>query len=79
MMVVEQGRYVGIVLEKGSWEMAIITRSGKCRKDEQGGAVRKRSGTSKARAALLVLVAENQRQYRGGRYAQVAQNCVKIK
>jgi transposase len=35
-MVVEQGRYVGIDLGKRSWEMAVITRSGKCRRNEQG-------------------------------------------
>ena len=35
-MVVEQGRYVGIDLGKRSWEMAIITRTGKFRTNEQG-------------------------------------------
>jgi predicted NBD/HSP70 family sugar kinase len=35
-MVVEQGRYVGIDLGKRTWEMAIITRSGKFRTNEQG-------------------------------------------
>jgi transposase len=35
-MVVEQGRYAGIDLGKRSWEMAVITRSGKCRRNEQG-------------------------------------------
>jgi transposase len=35
-MVVEHGRYVGIDLGKRTWEMAIITRSGKFRTNEQG-------------------------------------------
>jgi hypothetical protein len=30
-VVVEKGRYVGIDLGKRTWEMAIITRSGKFR------------------------------------------------
>jgi transposase len=37
-MVVEQGRYVGIDLGKRTWEMAIITRTGKFRMNEQGDA-----------------------------------------
>jgi transposase len=37
-MVVEQGRYVGIDLGKRTWEMAIITRSGKFKTNEQGDA-----------------------------------------
>jgi transposase len=35
-MVVEKGRYVGIDLGKRTWEMAIITRSGKIKVNEQG-------------------------------------------
>jgi hypothetical protein len=35
-MVVEKGRYVGIDLGKRTWEMAIITRSGKFRANKQG-------------------------------------------
>jgi predicted NBD/HSP70 family sugar kinase len=37
-MVVQKGRYVGIDLGKKTWEMALITRSGKFRKNEQGDA-----------------------------------------
>ena len=37
-MVVEQGRYVGIDLSKRTWEMAIITRTGKVRINGQGDA-----------------------------------------
>jgi hypothetical protein len=37
-MVVEQGRYVGIDLGKRTWEMAIITRSGKFKMNAQGDA-----------------------------------------
>jgi transposase len=37
-MVVEKGRYVGIDLGKRTWEMAIITRSGKFKVNEQGDA-----------------------------------------
>jgi transposase len=37
-MVVAKGRYIGIDLGKRSWEMAIITRSGKFRVNEQGDA-----------------------------------------
>jgi hypothetical protein len=37
-MVVEKGRYVGIDLGKRTWEMAIITRSGKFKTNEQGDA-----------------------------------------
>ncbi|MDR3146479.1 MAG: hypothetical protein LBU21_09390, partial [Treponema sp.] len=35
-MVGEQGRYVGIDIGKRTWEMVIITRSGKFRKNGQG-------------------------------------------
>jgi transposase len=35
-MVVEKGRYVGIDIGKRTWEMAIITRTGKFRTNEQG-------------------------------------------
>jgi transposase len=35
-MVVEQGRYVGIDLSKRTWEMAIITRTGKFKTTAQG-------------------------------------------
>jgi hypothetical protein len=35
-MVVEKGRYAGIDLGKRAWEMAIITRSGKFKTNEQG-------------------------------------------
>jgi hypothetical protein len=35
-MVLEKGRYVGIDLSKRTWEMAIISRSGKLRTNEQG-------------------------------------------
>jgi transposase len=35
-MIVEQGRYVGIDLGKQTWEMAIITRSGKFKTNERG-------------------------------------------
>jgi transposase len=35
-MVVEHGRYVGIDLSKRTWEMVIITRSGKFKTNEQG-------------------------------------------
>jgi hypothetical protein len=37
-MVVEKRRYVGIDLGKRTWEMVIITRSGKFRVNEQGDA-----------------------------------------
>jgi transposase len=37
-MVVEKGRYVGIDLSKRTWEMAVITRSGKFKTNEQGDA-----------------------------------------
>ncbi|MDR1248250.1 MAG: IS110 family transposase [Treponema sp.] len=37
-MVVEKGRYVGIDLGKRTWEMAVITRSGKFKVNEQGDA-----------------------------------------
>jgi transposase len=37
-MVVEQGRYVGIDLGKRTWELAIITRSGKFKVTAQGDA-----------------------------------------
>jgi hypothetical protein len=35
-MVVEKGRYAGIDLGKRAWEMAIISRSGKFKTNEQG-------------------------------------------
>jgi transposase len=38
-MIVEKGRYAGIDLGKRTWEMAVITRTGKLRKD--GGPVEK--------------------------------------
>jgi hypothetical protein len=38
-MIVEKGRYVGIDLGKRTWEMAVITRTGKLRRD--GGPVEK--------------------------------------
>jgi predicted NBD/HSP70 family sugar kinase len=34
-MIGEQGRYVGIDLDKRSWEAAVITQRGKCRRTEQ--------------------------------------------
>jgi hypothetical protein len=58
-MVVEQGRYVGLDLRKRSWEMAIVTWSGKCRKDERGGIWSLRSGrrfTGEGRLKLYKLL-----------------------
>ncbi|MDR1231674.1 MAG: hypothetical protein LBK61_09765, partial [Spirochaetaceae bacterium] len=38
MAVVEKGRYVGIDLGKRTWEMAVVTRSGKFKVNGQGDA-----------------------------------------
>jgi hypothetical protein len=37
-MAVQKGRYAGIDLGKRTWEMAIITRNGKFKTNEQGDA-----------------------------------------
>jgi hypothetical protein len=35
-MIVEKGGYVGIDLGKRTWEMAVVTRTGKFKSDERG-------------------------------------------
>ena len=45
-MIVEQGRYAGIDVGKRTGVMAILTRSGKFRTNEQGDAVPEEKTTS---------------------------------